>query len=89
MSSPPSEGSFTELYQKKFHDDGAEEDEVVSVTCSLALNAMQHVTESPPSPILAREYIMRDRISANERLMKDYFDPIPVHGPEVLGSDFA
>ena len=49
---------------------------------------MEHVVPTHPRPILRRTYILRDREAANERLMKDYFDPTPVHGPDVFRRRF-
>ncbi|KAK1427372.1 hypothetical protein QVD17_16055 [Tagetes erecta] len=48
-----------------------------AVTNAIGLAALflQHVA-NPPRPIYQRVPVERDRAAANERLMKDYFDPI-------------
>ncbi|KAJ0554274.1 putative cytochrome P450 [Helianthus annuus] len=85
----PSEDSFTDIYRRFFSpEESAEEEEAVTNACTLAIQAMEHVRRSPPRPILRRTYILRDREVANERLMKDYFDPTPVHGSNVFRRRF-
>ncbi|XP_022041666.1 uncharacterized protein LOC110944312 [Helianthus annuus] len=81
----PSEDSFTDIYRRFFSpEENAEDEEAVTSACTLVIQAMEHVRPTPPPrPILRRTYILRDREAANERLIKDYFDPTPVHGPNV------
>ncbi|KAJ0845411.1 hypothetical protein HanRHA438_Chr15g0713351 [Helianthus annuus] len=85
----PSEHSFTDIYRRFFSpEEIAEEEEAVTSACTLVIQAMEHVQPSPPCPILRHTYILRHREAANERLMKDYFDPTPVHGPNVFRRRF-
>ncbi|XP_035832174.1 uncharacterized protein LOC118481128 [Helianthus annuus] len=86
----PSEESFTEIYRRYFSpDEDAAEEEAVTSACTFVLQAFEHIRPTPPPrPILRRTYILRDREAANERLMKDYFDAAPVHGPNVFRRPF-
>ncbi|XP_022023636.1 uncharacterized protein LOC110923891 [Helianthus annuus] len=85
----PSEDSFTEIYRRFFSlEEIAEEEEAVTSACALAIQAMQHVSRSPPRPILRHTFILRDHEAANKRLMKGYFDPTPVHVPDVFRQRF-
>ncbi|KAJ0519268.1 uncharacterized protein LOC110891285 [Helianthus annuus] len=86
----PSEESFTEIYRRYFSpDEDAAEEEAVTSACTFVLQTFEHIRPPPPPrPILRRTYILRDREAANERLMKDYFDAAPVHGPNVFRRRF-
>ncbi|XP_021991953.1 uncharacterized protein LOC110888752 [Helianthus annuus] len=86
----PSEDSFTDIYRRFFSpEEDAEEEEAVTSACTFMIQALEHVRPSPPPrPILRRTYILRDREAANERLMEDYFDATPVHGPNVFRRRF-
>ena len=86
----PSEESFTEIYRRYFSpDEDAAEEEAVTSACTFVIQAFEHIRPTPPPrPILRRTYILRDREAANERLMKDYFDAAPVHGPNVFRRRF-
>ncbi|XP_022041371.1 uncharacterized protein LOC110943949 [Helianthus annuus] len=87
----PSEDSFIDIYlYRRFFspEEIAEEEQVVTSACVIAIQAIQHVRRSPPRHILRRTFILRDREAANEHLMKDYFDTTPVHGPDVFRRRF-
>ncbi|KAK1435095.1 hypothetical protein QVD17_00855 [Tagetes erecta] len=52
-----------------------EMDNAVTSAVALAASFLQHVA-NPPRPVYQRVSVERDRAAANERLMKDYFDPV-------------
>ncbi|KAK1423058.1 hypothetical protein QVD17_18352 [Tagetes erecta] len=50
-------------------------DNAVTSAVALAASFLQHIA-NPPRPVYQRVSVERDRAAANERLMKDYFDPV-------------
>ncbi|KAK1417147.1 hypothetical protein QVD17_26269 [Tagetes erecta] len=50
-------------------------DNAVTSAIVLATSFMRHFA-NPPRPIYQRESVEKDRAAANERFMKDYFDPV-------------
>ncbi|XP_076938360.1 uncharacterized protein LOC143606485 [Bidens hawaiensis] len=77
MDSPSSSDIINRFFQNNGHtaDEEAEEEAVTSVV-TLATKYMQFIN-SPPRPVLKREYIERDHEGANDHLMKDYFIDSP------------
>ncbi|KAK1415429.1 hypothetical protein QVD17_31210 [Tagetes erecta] len=62
--------------------DASETDNAVTSAIVLAVSFMQHVT-NPPRSMYQRISVERDRAITNERLMKDYFDPVGPRYNEV------
>mgnify|MGYP000892797481 CR=1 FL=1 len=86
--------SIANNYYREFMADGGEttddeiQEEAVTSACSLAVRYMNHCS-NPPRQINKRDYIERDRLAANDQLMKDYFDEAPTYpNPEVFRRRF-
>ncbi|XP_021971260.1 uncharacterized protein LOC110866418 [Helianthus annuus] len=94
MDSPTSSSSVANFYYKEFLADEGDstdeevEHEAVTSVCEFATRYMKHCSR-PQREIFLREYIERDRRSANDRLMKDYFDEAPTYpNPNVFRRRF-
>jgi hypothetical protein len=93
MGSPASSSIGREYYREFLGDEGYSTDEELeqdAITSALALSARYlEETSTPTPPKQTRQYYERDRVSANARLMKDYFDENPTYpDPKIFRRRF-